>query len=267
MSAYEAPLVLFTVSSQLSVGMVAVGAVRLIAQPEPQPGVRSEWLVAAGALLAGMIASVFHLGHPAGMLRVVGHVGSAWLSREALSVGLFAGLIALGLVLMRGRPRRGLVVSTALVGLAALTSMGMTYASPAFPAVDNGLPFLFFLLTAALLGSSVCLSFAQPSQEPLVKGILTVALVVGLVVYLAAPSIWLSGGAVMRQTGQAWLASPLHWTRIVVGLALPLAIILGRRRRPAPGWLWVLILAGELMGRAVFFANTVHTATNIGRIY
>ncbi len=120
-------------------------------------------------------------------------------------------------------------------------------------------------MRTALLGSSVCMSFAPASHEPWVRGILTVSLVVGLVIYLAAPSIWLSGGEVMRQTGRAWLASPLYWARIVVGFALPLAIIWGTRK--SPRWLWVLVLAGELMGRAVFFASTVHTATNIGHLY
>ena len=35
---------------------------------------------------------------------------------------------------------------------------------------------------------------------------------------------------------------------------------------PAFG-LWALVLAGELMGRALFFANTVHTAANMGGVY
>jgi DMSO reductase anchor subunit len=34
-----------------------------------------------------------------------------------------------------------------------------------------------------------------------------------------------------------------------------------------PVWLWIAVLAGELMGRALFFANTVHTATNMGGVY
>jgi DMSO reductase anchor subunit len=143
--------------------------------------------------------------------------------------------------------------------------MGMTYSPPSFPAINNVLPFVFFIVTAALLGSSVGLSFAPASKKPLVSSIFTISLIVGLVVYLIVPCIWLSGGEVMRQTGQSWIASPLYWARIIVGLALPLAVIWTTKK--SPGWLWVLVLAGELMGRAVFFASTVHTATNIGGIY
>ena len=266
MNSYETPLVLFTVFSQLSVGMVAVSAVGAFAGPEPQPQkIRSDWLVAGGALLAGMIASVFHLGHPAEMARALSNLGSAWLSREALSVGVFLGLVMVGIALMRDKANRGLIVLTALVGLLALYSMGMTYSPPSFPAINNVLPFVFFLVTAALLGSSVGVSFAPTSKKPLISSILKVSLIVGLVVYLIVPCIWLSGGEVMRQTGQSWIASPLYWARIIVGLALPLAVL--RTTKNAPGWLWVAVLAGELMGRAVFFANTVHTATNIGGIY
>jgi DMSO reductase anchor subunit len=266
MNSYETPLVLFTVFSQLSVGIIALSAVRSFAGPEPPPEkIRFEWFLAGGALLAGMIASVFHLGHPAGMVRALSHLGSAWLSREALSVGVFLALIAVGVLLMREKTNRGLIAFTAFVGLLAIFSMGMTYSPPSYPAINNVLPFVFFLITAALLGSSVGLSFAPASKKPLISSILVVSLIIGLVVYLIVPCIWLSGGEVMRQTGQSWIASPLYWARILVGLAIPLAIIWTTKK--SPGWLWLIILAGELMGRAVFFANTLHSATNMGGVY
>jgi DMSO reductase anchor subunit len=266
MNSYETPLVLFTVLSQLSVGMVAVSAVRSFAGPEPpRKQIRSEWLVAGVALLVGMIASVFHLGHPAGMIRALAHLESAWLSREALSVGVFLGLVVVGIVLMRQKTNRGLIVLTALAGLLALFSMGMTYSPPSFPAINNVLPFVFFLVTAALLGTSVGTLFAPEEKKPLVNGIFAVSLIVGLVIYLIVPCIWLSGGEIMRQTGQAWIASPLYWARIVVGLVLPLAVLW--KMKTTPAWLWVAVLAGELMGRALFFANTVHTATIMGGVY
>jgi DMSO reductase anchor subunit len=266
MNSYETPLVLFTVFSQLSVGIVALSAVRLFAGPEPpSEKIRSEWLVAGGVLLAGMIASVFHLGHPAGMVRALAHLGSAWLSREALSVGVFLGLVVVGIFLMRHKANRGLIVLTALVGLLALFSMGMTYAPPSFPAINNVLPFVFFLVTAALLGSSVGTLFAPETKKALVNRIFTVSLIVGLVIYLIVPCVWLSGGEVIRQTGQSWLASPLYWARITIGLVLPLIVVWITKKPPV--WLWIAVLAGELMGRALFFANTVHTATNMGGVY
>jgi DMSO reductase anchor subunit len=266
MSSYETPLIVFTVLSQLSIGLVAVSAVWQLAGPEPQPReVQTEWLVAGGVLLAAMIASLFHLGHPALMYRALAHLGSAWLSREALSVGVLLALILAGLVLMRQKISRALIAVTALVGLFAITCMGGTYSPPSFPAINNVLPLVFFLITAVLLGTSVGVLFTPESQKPLMTSILTVGLIVALVVYLIVPWIWLSGGEVMQQTGHLWLASPLYWGRIIVGLALPLGVIWMTRKVPV--WLWAVILAGELLGRAVFFANTVHTATHIGFLY
>ena len=266
MNTYEAPLILFTVLSQLSIGLVAVSSLRQIAERDIEPGkIRMEWLVAGGALLVGMIASTFHLGHPGGMVRAVNNLGTAWLSREALSTGIFLVLLVAGIVLMREKSNTGLILVTALVGMLVIFSMGMTYSPPSFPAMNNVLPFVFFFITAMLLGASLGILFASDISGPMMSRILIISLIVGLVVYLIVPCIWLSGGEVMRQTGEQWLASPLYWGRIVIGLVSPLAIIWALKK--TPGWLWIIILVGELLGRAVFFASTVHTATNMGGIY
>jgi DMSO reductase anchor subunit len=266
MSSYETPLIVFTVLSQLSIGLVAISTVWQLAGPEPPVGeVRTEWFVAGGVLLAAMIASLFHLGHPFLMYRALAHLGSAWLSREALSVGVLLGLIVVGLIFMRQKISRVLIAVTALVGLIAIICMGGTYSPPSFPAINNVLPFVFFLITAVVLGTSVGVLFAPESKRPLMTSILTISLIVALVIYLIVPFIWLSGGEVMQETGQSWIASPLYWGRIIVGLALPLGVIW--KTKKVPVWLWAAILAGELMGRAVFFANTVHTATHIGFLY
>lgn len=266
MNSYETPLIFFTVLSQMSIGMIAVSAVWLVAGPAPPTEkVRKEWLAAGVAVLVAMIASTFHLGHPEDMARALTHLATAWLSREALSVGVFLGLVALGVVLMRKKTRSGLVALTTIVGLVAVFSMGMTYSPPSFPALNNVLPLVFFLITAAVLGSSVGALFTPADKQPLLRSILTVSLIVGLVVYLIVPGIWLSGGAVMQETGRSWLAAPLYWAHIIVGLAIPLAVVWRTKR--IPSWLWLLPLAGELMGRAVFFANTMHMAAHLGGLY
>lgn len=266
MSSYETPLIVFTVLSQFAVGLVVISAVLRFAGPNPEPDrIRMEWSVAGGILLAAMIASTFHLGHPEHMYRAIYHLGTAWLSREALSTGVFFALVAAGLWFMRQKTNRYLVALTAAVGIAAIFCMGGTYSPPSFPALNNVLPFVFFCITAAVLGSSMGVLFASESRKPLVTKILIVSLIVGLVVYLVVPSIWLSGGEIMKETAVSWMRSPLYWGRIIVGLALPLGIIAFMKK--TPNWLWVLILAGEFLGRAVFFANTVHTASHIGGLY
>lgn len=267
MSTYELPLVLFTVLGQLSIGLVCIAALCRAAAPAGVPqSLFREWSVAGVVLGAGIVASIFHLGHPGGMIRTLANLETAWLSREALTLGIFVALLVIGLVMMRqDKESRALVAATCVAGLAVIFSMGMTYSPPSFPAVNNILPFVFFMITAALLGSGAAAAFAPEHARPLVLRILDTSLIIGLVIYLAVPCIWLSGGEIMKQTGQLWLSSPLFWGRIGIGLALPLVVLWTMKKVPV--WLWGLILAGELMGRALFFAGTVHTATNMGGLY
>ena len=141
MSSFETPLIVFTVLSQLSIGLVALSALRQLAGPAPQTEkARMEWIAAGLVLLAGLIASLLHLGHPAGMVRALSHLGTAWLSREAAGVGLFLILVAAGVWAMGNTPPKGLMLVTALVGLLAVLAMGMTYAPPSYPAINNVLP-------------------------------------------------------------------------------------------------------------------------------
>jgi len=166
---------------------------------------------------------------------------------------------------MREQLRLDLTVITGIVGLLTILCMGMTYSPPSFPALNNGLPFVFFLLTAVLLGPACGVLFASDSGKPILEKILTISLIVGLIIYLVVPCIWASGGQTMQETSRLWFGSSLYWGRVIIGLAAPLAIIL--KMKQVPNWLWVVILVGELMGRAVFFGNTVHTAANMGGLY
>jgi len=265
MSSFELPLVVFTVLAQAAVGTVLVSSLRQHATAGPAGEVRKEWTAALAVLALGLAASLLHLGHPLGAPTALKHLGAAWLSREVAGTGLFLVLAAAGAYTARQKVGAGLAWAACLVGLLALFSMGMTYAPPSFPALNNALPALFFLLTALVLGAGLAARFTPEAGQPLVRAILGTSLVVSLVAHLAAPCIWLSGSTVMAATGQAWIASPLYWGRIVIGLAVPLLVL--ARTRSVPNWLFVLLLAGELLGRMVFFAATVHTAANLGGLY
>ncbi|WP_027367907.1 dimethyl sulfoxide reductase anchor subunit family protein [Desulfocurvibacter africanus] len=265
MSSLEIPLVLFTVLAQAAVGTVLVSGLRQHAAPGLAGDVRREWFTASGILLLGLAASLFHLGHPLGALGAIKHLSRAWLSREVLGTGLFLALAVAGALTAREKIGKVLVLTASLVGLLAVFAMGMTYAPPSYPALNNALPLVFFLLTALLLGSGVAALFSPESRQPMLCSILGVSLIIALVVYLVVPCVWLSGSTVMAATGKAWMSSPLYWGRIVVGLVLPLVVLWKARRVPA--WLLAPLLAGELMGRMIFFAATVHTATSIGGLY
>lgn len=260
MQSMELPLVLFTVLSQAAIGLTLMRAVRATsggADAAPQ----KEWWMIAGLMLLGLLGSLFHLGHPMGAPMAIKHLGTAWLSREVLFAGLFMAVAAVAVVTSG---KTALAWLGTALGLGVILSAGMTYAPPALPALNNALPTAFFLTSAVILGAGFASWFAGAAMQPQMTRIFTTALVVGLVLYLVAPCVWVSGGTVMRMTGQAWFASGFFWAHVGV-LAASLAIIW--KTRSIPVWLPVLVLAGELIGRAGFFADTIHTAANMGGLY
>jgi DMSO reductase anchor subunit len=254
----ELPLVTFTVLSQAAIGLTLLRAACAVSG-ETAPAGRAEWQLVAGLMLAGLVGSLFHLGHPLSAPTALKHLGTAWLSREVLFAGLFAGVTVYA-ALLRGGLALGWIA--AILGLCVIGSAGMTYAPPALPAVNNALPAVFFLLSAVILGAGFGSWFV--SGQGLMLRVFTTALVVALVLYLVIPCVWLSGSTVMRMTAQAWLASGLYWAHVGV-LAVSLAVVL--KMKSIPAWLPVLTLLGELAGRAGFFADTIHTAANIGALY
>ena len=265
----ELSLVIFTVLSQISIGLAVMLAVRqwAVSDGHAPTSVRIEWIVVGVVLFVALAASLFHLGHPLGSPRTILHLGSSWLSREILVMQIFGILVLVALIALWKESANswGLIKITALVGLLGLAVSGMVYAPPSFPALNNGVPIIFFGLTAFILGAAFSSYFAGEDKQPLLTRILTISLIVGLVINLILPSVWLSGGRVMQMTGAAYFGSALFWLRLVVEFGLGLAV-LGVFRK-IPFWLPVLLLAGEIVGRIMFFTHVVHSAVNIGNLY
>ncbi len=262
----ELSLVLFTVLSQISVGLAIMMVLRQwhTAQGPDIPSIRTEWLMVGIVLALGLIASMFHLGHPTGGPMAIKHLSNSWLSREVLAFIVYGILVIIGLVSMFKARAGGLgiVKITAAIGLIALAVSGMVYAPPSFPALNNGVPVLFYILTAFILGSAFSTYFAGEATHPLLARILLISLVVGLVVNLVLPSIWLSGGKAMQLTGAAYYGSSLYWVRLVIEFGIGLAVVGVTGRIPV--WLPLILLIGEIIGRIMFFSHVVHTATTIG---
>lgn len=272
----ELPLVLFTLLSQTGIGLVllsgarrfgtagasdAQGAQGAAGSPSADAD-RRQWIAAAALLALGLAFSLLHLGHPFESFMALKHLSTSWLSREALTFAALTALIAF--TALRGLPGMLVRLSVA-VALLGLFIQGMTYAPPSFPALHNGLPFAMFLLSSLVLGAGAASLIAPATARPGLARVLAWGLGAALFVHLLAPSIWLSGGAVARMTGEAYFASPLYWTHIVVGLALPLCVVL--KKHDVPSWLPWVLAAGALCGRIAFYLDTVHTAVNLGALY
>ncbi|MGB5615376.1 MAG: DmsC/YnfH family molybdoenzyme membrane anchor subunit, partial [Desulfobacterales bacterium] len=117
MSNLELPLVFFTVLSQTAIGLVIISTLRQWAVDGPTGNIRGEWMAASALIIAGMVASFFHLGHPLEGYTALKHLDKAWLSREVLGVSIFLGLTILGMFIARDRINGPVAFGAALVGL------------------------------------------------------------------------------------------------------------------------------------------------------
>lgn len=262
----ELPLILFTLLTQLAVGLAVLAALRQWVTVEgPSARTRNEWIAILALIGVGVIAAFFHLGKPLGAIRMLANIGTAWLSREILTFGIFGVLAAISLYMVYTKAPNGWMLKlTALVGLLAVFTTGMAYTGKALDAINNLLPLVFFMLTVFTLGPAVAAYFVEEKTHALLTSILFPTLLASLIVHFVVPFIWLSGNTVMKATGQNFLASPLHWLHLAALLA---GLFFVRNGKSIPTWLPIVLLVGELLGRIAFFALVVSSGANLGGVY
>jgi len=265
----ELPLVGFTVLSQLAVGLSMVLTILTWAKvPESIHGnVLMAYLFCEGVLGVAMAVSLLHLGHPLGSIRAVVHLGKSWLSREIAGFGLFGFFLFLQILACLFRPKAMPFLSpfVFISGLTALYASARVYSPPSYPALNNQLPFIIFLISAMLLGPAFLSYFMDISHHPWLIHWLTIVLITGGIINVMIPSVWMSGNRVMKNTGKAFYGSPVFWIRILGEFVIPAIIIFNVSQIPV--WLPVVLLAGELGGRVLFFSHVYHLSSNIGGRY
>lgn len=262
----ELPLILFTLLTQLAVGLAVFAALRQWVTVEgPSTKTRNEWIAILSLIGVGVIAAFFHLGKPLGAIRMLANIGTAWLSREILTFGIFGVLAAISLYMVYTKATTSWMLKlTALVGLLAVFTTGMAYTGKALDAINNLLPLVFFMLTVFTLGPAVAAYFVEEKTHALLTSILFPTLLASLIVHFVVPFIWLSGNVVMNSTGQNFLASPLHWLHLAALLA---GLFFVRNGKSIPAWVPIILLVGELLGRIAFFALVVNSGANLGGVY
>ncbi|NNU79839.1 dimethyl sulfoxide reductase anchor subunit [Halovulum dunhuangense] len=140
-------LIVFTTLSGLGFGlMVWLG----IDPPE-----KGGWVMAVFALLAlalagiGLLASLWHLGHPERAWRALSQWRSSWLSREGVAAIVTIGVFTLysGIIVLQGQPAPLLGGLAALLALVTIGCTAMIYAQlRSVPRWHDPLTPLLFLL-------------------------------------------------------------------------------------------------------------------------
>ena len=163
----ELPMILFTVITQMCVGMfVVLGVVQLIGSTRYSARavdrLADPALLAIGpAMILGLLVSMLHMNDIGNMFNVIRHFQTSWLSREILfGVGFaaFGFLFCIMQILKIGgvRVRQLVALVTAALGIGLVISQVQIYYSlPTVPAWSSWFTWVQFFGTALMLGSLV----------------------------------------------------------------------------------------------------------------
>lgn len=169
MNANEWPLVVFTLSVQISVGIILLYDLFLLVpvrvKKERLPlRFQGILLIAATLALTGVIFSLFHLGSPLNALKTLSNLSHSWLSREILAVLVYTGMVVIITILQFRLPSsvgryKFLIDLTAVCGVILVYVMSRIYMIPAVPAWNSIFTPLGFFLTTLIAGSAILLLF------------------------------------------------------------------------------------------------------------
>jgi formate dehydrogenase iron-sulfur subunit len=253
------PLVIMTVLTQLSVGaFAAIWLLQLTGAVERLGLAAFASLSVAGLAL---MASTLHLGRPIHAYRALKMWRRSWLSREVLLFTAFSGVANAYAAALWFNPAAGIWVGavTVMLGIAGVTATAYIYRVPARPSWNSPLTLLQFLATTGLLGSAFALAIGAGDTAVLRIGTVAFAAVqmaligAGFLRLIASDSIELRGTARLLSTALAVPFFVRGSLLVAGGFVVPLA---GSSPLVSAASL-VLLLAGELFGRYLFFVSVV----------
>ncbi len=258
------PLVFMLVLSQLSVGAFAA----LCALPMFSQTARGSLPVLGSLILAGgsLAIATLHLGRPIYAWRALKGLRRSWLSREVLSLSIYAAAAsayaAIGLLDLPWRLPAGLL--TVFCGVAGVTCSARLYMVPARPAWRSRYTIAEFFSTALVLGPLFVWALAFPSIGANERAWLARAAAAGAAAQLLTQTLktlWLSRAEEFELRASALLLSGSLRTAflarlgilVLAGIALPFNL----HSQPAVFAAFALALAGEWLGRWLFFVSVV----------
>src|SRR6266700_2353162 len=258
------PLVVMTVLTQLSVGaFTSIWLLEVLSAHAHRGAALVALLVATVALAA----STLHLGRPIHAVRALKMWRRSWLSREVLLFTLFANtatIYSAGLW-MRWPGTQYLGGLTVMFGICGVGASARLYLVPGRPAWNSPFTILEFYVTAALLGSvgANILAGASPFTRwaAFCAGAATL-FVAGLKI------LWLVRSEVHERRGayallRAVLANQLQLRFLFLSAGLLMLPFV--RARWATVLAALVLIAGEFLGRYLFFVSVV--PTNIASEY
>jgi DMSO reductase iron-sulfur subunit len=251
------PLVFMLTLTQMSVGAIVI--IWTLATWHRTDALSLAAALTLGTAFLSFLSSTLHLGRPVHGYRAVKGWRRSWLSREVVSLGLFANAAAVyGAYLFFG-VKGGPLVGTAAIalGIAGIYCSARVYLVPARPAWNSGYTITDFFLTGALLGPLFVSAAGVPAHSTLAA--VAAAAACAQLVNQISKLLWLS-----REEDPELRASALlliRELRIPFLLRLGLLLLGGIVLPLISTGPWVVILtlllalAAELVGRWLFFVG------------
>jgi len=244
------PLVFMLVLTQASVGAACASVLN--------PSQSNPLLSALVFAMAGLGASVLHLGRPLGAWRGFLNFRRSWMSREIVAFGIYPALVAAALLF----PPFAFAASG--VGLAGVFCSAMIYADTRRELWHPRRSVSLFLFTTVLLGAGIALLF-QPSNTSLALTLVCAACLKLLIEISVLRHVTQRSLTPMRKTALLITSTfqPLAFVRLICltlgGIGLP--VLLSSNVLPHPqvcaAVAVALLLVGELIERCLFFRTVV----------
>ena len=244
------PLVVMTVLTQLSVGAFATIWLLQLLGASARLGVAAiASIFVAGLALA---ASTLHLGRPIHAARALRMWRRSWLSREVLLFALFSGVATVYAATLNS----AVGALTVLIGLGGVTASACIYRVPARPAWNTPLTLARFIVTGGVLGPLFAAAVGAGDARAVA---LTAAGMAALQFVLVAFGFLRAVASdVPELKGTARLLSTVLANRLLLrGILLAAGAIVLPLLGVLSALALLLALAGEILGRYLFFVSVV----------
>ena len=258
------PLVFMLVLTQLSVGACGVLAIQELLGDTPVPLMTVAAAFALAAISLG--TATLHLGRPIYAWRALKGLRRSWLSREVLALSLFTAFAGgyTAAALFGLFPRTLAAMAAAVLGAAGVVCSARIYMVPARPAWASRWTLAEFAAAACLLGPLFVRAMEDGIRTAAGGRWLAWVSVAGMALQLVTQFgkfLWLSRSEVFELRASALLLGGRLRGAFVLRLAIlvgaGIALPLEPRSIGVLRALFVLALAGEWLGRWLFFVSVV----------
>jgi anaerobic dimethyl sulfoxide reductase subunit C len=204
-------LVIFTLSIQTSVGIFGATLFNIHVMGDAMVQTPLAILSTCLALVAlGLISAMAHLANPKRAPHAVSNISHSWLSREIVTINLFAAGIVLLWIYTFADLKKGLFfieAATLIFGISAIFTMSRVYRLKAVPVWNSIATPIDFFGTLLLLSSAASTILNKFVLEKIYEPSLTLLMILSLGLCLKVAAIFLTRSIQHRSKNQFWYKS------------------------------------------------------------